>query len=136
MTRPAWPPTPPSHRDELVVLSLIGAGMIITVILVICGIFGWFTTKTTLPLPNWAENVLVSIISIFAVKIGDVLAALVTLASGRQVESMTTRLADSTPPKKPTPADAGEAADQVADAAASEATDIKDAVDQSEGTTP
>lgn len=136
MTRPPWPPAPPSHRDELVVLSLIGAGMILTVILVVCGIFGWFQTKTNAPLPNWAENVLVSVISIFAVKIGDVLAALVTLATGRQVESMGARLADSTPQKKPVPADAGEAADQVADAATSEATDIKDAVDNSKGTTP
>lgn len=116
-----------SHRDELIVLSLIGAGMIITVILVVCGIFGWFTTKTTQPLPNWAENVLVSVISIFAVKIGDVLAALVTLATGRQVETMGERLANSMPTKKPPPSSAGEAADQVADAATSEAADIKDA---------
>lgn len=115
-----------SHRDELVVLSLIGAGMILTVILVVCGIFGWFTTKTNGPLPNWAENVLVSVISIFAVKIGDVLAALVTLATGRQVEKMGERLATSMPAKKnDPPVDAAEAADKVADAAVEQADEIR-----------
>jgi hypothetical protein len=104
----------PSHRDELVVLSLIGGGMILTVVLVVIGIFGWFESKTNVPLPNWAENVLVSIISIFAVKIGDVLAALVTLAVGRQVEKMGDRLAESGPASKdPVPEDATQAADQM-----------------------
>lgn len=114
--------TRPSHRDELIVLSLIGGGMILTVILVIIGIFGWFESKSMVELPNWAENVLISIISIFAVKIGDVLAALVTLATGRQVEKMGERLADSTPKEPPTPVPESieEAADQVADAAAHE----------------
>lgn len=108
----------PGHRDELVVLSLIGGGMILTVILVIIGIFGWFESKATTPLPNWAENVLVSIISIFAVKIGDVLAALVTLAMGRQTEKITDKLADSQPvDRKPPPKDAKEAADQMLDGA-------------------
>lgn len=102
-------PRATSHRNELIVLALIGGGMILTVILVIVGIFGWWESKTIIsnadgmkqptPLPNWAENVLVSIISIFAVKIGDVLAALVTLATGRQVETMGERLATSTPAK-------------------------------------
>ncbi len=114
-----------AHRDELIVLSLIGGGMILTVILVIIGIFGWFESKAT-TIPNWAENVLVSIISIFAVKIGDVLAALVTLAMGRQTEKITDKLADSQPAnRKPVPDSIGEAAEQVADAAASEAEEIK-----------
>lgn len=121
--------TKPSHRDELVVLSLIGAGMIITVILVVCGIFGWFQTKASGPLPNWAENVLVSVISIFAVKIGDVLAALVTLATGRQVETMGERLANSSPGQKPVPDSIADAADQTAEAAASEAEAIRGAGD-------
>jgi hypothetical protein len=109
--------SPPSHRDELVVLSLIGGGMILTVILVVGGIFGWFSGNIE-KLPNWAENVLISVISIFAVKIGDVLAALVTLATGRQVEKMGERLADSAPQeRKPVPKDAKDAADQVLEGA-------------------
>jgi hypothetical protein len=125
--------TRPGHRDELIVLSLLGGGMIVTVILVIIGIFGWFESKAivtidgvqqTAPLPNWAENVLVAVISIFAVKIGDVLNALVTLATGRQVEKMGDRLANSSPTKD-VPESVEEAADQVADAAAAEAEGIK-----------
>lgn len=114
--------TRPNHRDDLIVLALIGGGMILTVILVIVGIFGWWESKADTELPNWAENVLVSIISIFAVKIGDVLAALVTLAIGRQTEKITDKLADSQPVNiKPAPQDAQEAAEQVAEAAVGEA---------------
>lgn len=109
---------PVSHRDELVVLSLIGGGMILTVVLVVIGIFGWFPSRLEGPLPNWAENVLISVISIFAVKIGDVLAALVTLATGRQVEKMGDRLASSSPgEQKPAPKDAKDAADRMLDGA-------------------
>lgn len=110
---------PVSHRDELAVLSLIGAGLIVIIVLIICGIFGWFESKATAPLPNWAENVLVAIGTAAILKLGDVLAALVTLATGRQVETMGQRLADSTPTKKPIapPADVVEAAEQVAGAA-------------------
>lgn len=125
----------PSHRDELVVLSMIGAGMIVTVILVIIGIFGWFQTKATAPLPNWAENVLVSIISIFAVKIGDVLAALVTLATGRQTEKIADKLGESQPVTVlagPAPADVVEAAQDTADAAQARA----DKIAQAEGPKP
>lgn len=124
------------HRDELIVLMMIGGGMILTVILVIVGIFGWLDTRVRAPLPNWAENVLISIISIFAVKIGDVLAALVTLATGRQTEKFTEKfadkLADSQPVPAPAPADAVEAAGQVAEAAVNKA----DKIAQAEGPKP
>ena len=63
-------------------------------------------------------------ISIFAVKIGDVLAALVTLATGRQVEKMGERLATSTPGNK-VPENAAEAAREVADEADAAATEIE-----------
>src|SRR5690349_6937647 len=93
--------SPVSHRDELVVLSLIGLGLIVICVLIIVGIFGWFESKATAPLPNWAENVLVALGTTDGLKLGDVLAALVTLATGRQVETMGARLAESTPAKKP-----------------------------------
>ena len=101
-----------------------GVFLILTVILVIVGIFGWFQSKTAAPLPNWAENVLVSIISIFAVKIGDVLAALVTLATGRQTEKFADKLGDSQPLAAPAPADAKAAAQDTANAAQNEADKI------------
>ena len=116
-----------SHRDELIVLALIGTGLITMIILIIIGLFGWFESKVNAPLPNWAENVLVAIATAAILKLGDVLAALVTLATGRQVETMGARLADSTPMKKqpPVPENAAEAADLVADAAVEQADEIK-----------
>lgn len=110
--------TRPSHRDELIVLSMIGGGLIVIVILIIVGLFGWFETKANVPLPNWAENVLVAIATAATLKLGDVLAALVTLATGRQVEKMGERLAASSPTdSKPPPEDAKEAADQMLEGA-------------------
>lgn len=94
-TRPTT--TAEAHRNELIVLSMIGFGLIAILVLIICGLFGWFESKVNAPLPNWAENVLVSIATATTLKLGDVLAALVTLATGRQVESFGNKLATSTP---------------------------------------
>jgi len=112
-----------AHRDELVVLSMIGGGLIVILLSIIGGLF---LTKGSTALPNWAENVLVSIATASALKLGDVLAALVTLATGRQVEKLGQQLATSTPGKPSyVPADAANAAEQVADAAADRAEDFK-----------
>lgn len=112
------------HRNELIVLGLFGAGLIVIIILIICGLFGWFESKVNQPLPNWAENVLVAISTAAILKMGDVLAALVTLATGRQVETLGGQLATSTPGRAPPPKNAGEAAEQVAEAAVDEAEQI------------
>jgi hypothetical protein len=111
-----------SHREELVVLSMIGGGLVLILVLIICGLFGWFPSRSPNALPNWAENVLVALASMAGLKLGDVLAALVTLSAGRQVEKMGDRLAESAPQveKKPVPADAAEAAEQGAGAAEDE----------------
>lgn len=116
---------PSNHSNELIVLSLIGGGLIVIIVLIICGLFGWFKSKANVPLPNWAENVLVAISTAAILKLGDVLAALVTLATGRQVETLGAQLATSTPSKTNVPASAEEAADQVADAASDEADQIR-----------
>lgn len=114
-----------SHRDELIVLSMIGGGLVLILVLIICGLFGWFPSRSPNALPNWAENVLVALASMAGLKLGDVLAALVTLSAGRQVEKMGDRLADSAPSeKKPLPENAAEAAEQVAEAAVDEAAEI------------
>lgn len=115
-----------NHRNELIVLSLIGGGMILVVILIVCGLFGWFESKVAQPLPNWAENVLVGLVSVLGLKLGDVLNALVTLAVGRQVESLGNAAANSIPVKR-APADAADAAAQTAEAAVQEAEEIADA---------
>jgi hypothetical protein len=115
----------PSHRDELIVLSLIGGGLILICVLIIVGIFGWFESKLSQPLPNWAENVLVALGTTAGLKLGDVLAALVTLATGRQVETLGKQLADSSPgQRQPTPKSAAEAAERVAGAAEDERDEI------------
>lgn len=80
-------------RDELIVLSLISGGLIVILLAIVAGLFMAKNTE----LPNWAENVLVSIATASALKLGDALAALVTLASGRQVEKLGDKLALSTP---------------------------------------
>lgn len=114
-----------NHRNELIVLSLIGSGLILIVVLIVVGLFGWLESKVMQPLPNWAENVLVAIATACTLKLGDVLAALVTLATGRQVETFGQQLAQSSPAKKPVPASAEAAAEQVAEAALEEAEEIK-----------
>ncbi len=121
---------PNNHRNELIVLSLIGGGLIAIVILIVCGLFGWFESKVQQALPNWAENVLVAISTAATLKLGDVLAALVTLATGRQTETFGQALASSTPAKRPPDGppnpNVKEAVEQVAGAAESEAERIKD----------
>jgi hypothetical protein len=74
------------------VLGLISGGLILILLGILLGLF-----LTPRALPNWAENVLVSIATASALKLGDCLATLVALASGRQVERMGTQLAASAP---------------------------------------
>jgi hypothetical protein len=99
------------------VLALISGGLIAILLGILLGLF-----LTPRALPNWAENVLVSIATAAVLKLGDCLATLVQLASGRQVERLGNQLAGSTPvDAAPTPQEAQDAADQVAGAAAREA---------------
>lgn len=115
--------TPPraAHRDELVVLSLIAGGLILILLGIIAGLF---LAKGATALPNWAENVLISIATASVLKLGDALAALVTLATGRQVEKLGQQLASSSPSMTIVPADAAAAADEVAVAAQDRADEI------------
>jgi dolichol kinase len=75
------------------VLGLISGGLILILLGILLGLF-----LTPRALPNWAENVLVSIATASALKLGDCLATLVALASGRQVERLGNQLAGSSPP--------------------------------------
>jgi hypothetical protein len=103
------------------VLAAISVGLIVILLSIVWGLF--LNPRT---LPNWAENVLVSIATACALKLGDCLATLVALASGRQVERLGNQLAGSTPGEAlPAPKDAADAADQTADAAVKRADEIK-----------
>lgn len=106
-----------SHRADLIVLGLISAGLIVILLAILAGLF---LAKSSTSLPNWAENVLVAIATTAGLKLGDCLAALISLATGRQVEGMSQQLASSAPIKPrpaPPPPEVAEAAQGVADAA-------------------
>lgn len=101
------------------VLALISGGLISILLGILLGLF-----LTPRALPNWAENVLVSIATAAVLKLGDCLATLVQLASGRQVERLGNQLAGSSPSANLAPDGAADAALQTADAAAAKADEI------------
>ncbi len=77
---------------DRMVLLVISGGLITILLAIILGLF-----ITPRALPNWAENVLISIATASALKLGDALATLVALAGGRQVERLGTQLANAAP---------------------------------------
>lgn len=86
----------PRYKGELIsdraVLVVISGGLIAILVTIVVGIF-----LTPRNLPNWAENVFVSIATASALKLGDCLSTLVALANGRQVGELGTKLAESAP---------------------------------------
>lgn len=91
-------PIKTEHAGNLLVLSLVGGGLIAILLSIIGGLF---FAKSSTALPNWAENVLVSIATASALKLGDVIAALVSLATGRQVEALGKQLGNAAAPSAP-----------------------------------
>lgn len=85
--------SPPIERiTDRAVLLMISSGLIVIILAIIIGIF-----ITPRALPNWAENVLVSIGTAAALKLGDCLATLVALSSGKSVERLGTQLGNALP---------------------------------------
>lgn len=80
----------PSDRA---VIFWLGMGLIAILLAIIVGLL-----LTPRALPNWAENVFVSIATAAALKLGDVLSALVAIANGRSVEQLGNHLANAPPP--------------------------------------
>lgn len=105
-----------THGAEMTLLGIIAVGIILILLVVVSGLF----ISGGKSLPNWAENVLISISTALALKIGDLVAAVIALASGRQIENFGTKLASSSP-TMPAPQDAIDAANQVAQSADQEA---------------
>lgn len=86
--------TAQADRDsDRMVLLVVSGGLIVILLSIIIGLF-----VTPRALPNWAENVLVSIATASALKLGDCLSTLVALSTGRQTERLSTQLASSAPP--------------------------------------
>lgn len=89
--------TPASERlTDRAVLMAISVGLISILLCIILGIF-IASTRRTVVFPNWAENVLVSIGTAAALKLGDCLATLVALSTGRSVERLGTQLGNTQP---------------------------------------
>ncbi len=124
---------PATRGQELSVLALISGGLIVILLVIVLGLY-----IDNNGLPNWAENVLVSIATASALKLGDCVAALVALATGRQVENLGHSLAQSGPAVEPPPQSAAAAAKQTAEAAADKAEQIEAATapDAPEGERP
>ncbi len=109
------------RRHEFRVLMMIVVGLIGILLTITIGLF--LTSRPGFSLPNWAENVLISIATACALKLGDCISALVALATGRTVADLGNRLGDSTPNAR-TPRSAAEGAGEVAGAAAERAEEI------------
>jgi hypothetical protein len=91
--------SPPTERNaDRWVLASISIGLLSILLSIVWGLF--LNPRT---LPNWAENVLVSIATACALKLGDCLATLVALASGRQVERLGNQLGQSQPASNDNP---------------------------------
>jgi dolichol kinase len=97
---------PAERISDRAVLLVISAGLIVIILAIIIGIF-----TSPRALPNWAENVLVSIGTAAALKLGDCLATLIALSTGRSVERLGTQLGYAGAPVDP--AVAGKSADPV-----------------------
>lgn len=86
------------RKQELAVLTVISGGLILILLGILLGLF-----TTPRALPNWAENVLISIATAAALKLGDCIAALVALSTGRQIEAFGNNLANAPPATPPAP---------------------------------
>lgn len=104
---------------DRIVLLVISGGLIAILLSIILGLF-----VTPRSLPNWAENVLVSIATASALKLGDCLATLVALSSGKSVERLGTQLASTQPVEGKSTQDAADGARLVADKADATAEEI------------
>ena len=104
------------------VLLIISIGLITIILSIVAGIF-----LTSRELPNWAENVLISIGTAAILKLGDCLSTLHALSSGKSNERLANKLGESAPvvDQGPAPKDAIEAAEQVATAAEDKRDEIK-----------
>ena len=83
---------------DRIVLLAISSGLIWIIMGILVGIF-----TSPRALPNWAENVLVSIGTAAILKLGDCLSVLVSLSTGKTTERLSTQLAQTAPVEAPSP---------------------------------
>lgn len=85
------------NRDwipDRAVLLTVGVGLIA---ILLAATLGVVVPREGEPIPNWAENVLVALVTGALLKLGDLIAAVVALATNRQVERLGNQLGQSTP---------------------------------------
>lgn len=109
------------------VLFTVAVGLIAVLVAIVIGIFNVGPVpEGQTGIPNWAENVLVAVTTGALLKIGDVIAAIVALASNRQNERLGDKLAQSSPvDTAPAPQDAVQGARAAAAAADDKADQIE-----------
>lgn len=107
------------------VLFVAAIGLMAVLLAVVIGIFNVDPVPAGQQgIPNWAENVLVAMVTGALLKVGDVISAIVALSSNRQVERLGNQLGSSVPSEK-APQTAVEAAQQTAGAATDKADQIE-----------
>lgn len=104
------------------VLLVIAIGLIA---ILFAATLGVVNPNDETPIPNWAENVLVALVTGALLKLGDLIAAVVALATNRQVERLGTQLGQSQPLDGTVPHNAADAARKTADAADRKADEIE-----------
>lgn len=83
------------RQGDRFVLCLIGGGIVVIILSIIATIAFGFEEP-----PTWAESVFSAIVGGALVKLADVLSALVSLSSSRQMERVTDQLSTSAPPDR------------------------------------
>lgn len=86
------PPAVVEKMTDRHVLLSIAMGLVLIELAIIIGLL-----LTHRVLPNWAENVFVSIATASALKLGDCVNAIVQLSSSRSIDRMGTQLANTSP---------------------------------------
>jgi len=79
------------------VLTVIAVGLIVIIAGIVAVIYG-ATRPGAASLPNWAENVLVSIATAALLTLKECLSTLVALSAGKQLTSLGTQLGATAPP--------------------------------------
>jgi len=109
------------------VLFVAALGLMAVLLAVVIGIFNVDPVPAGQQgIPNWAENVLVAMVTGALLKVGDVISAIVALSSNRQVERLGNQLGASVPTETGrVPQTAADAAQQTAEAASDKADQIE-----------
>jgi len=90
----------PEIITDRVVLLSIAIGLVAVIFAIVAVIYNATTPHAGL-LPNWAENVLVSIATAALLTLKECLSTLIALSSGKQLTTLGTQLGNAAPPPVP-----------------------------------